>query len=93
MALRIGTGEGLRGAGQVPHRRGANHAGPRPPVHGVPAISTGISGHPLDAATRMAVAAVRQATAEPSSLEHMVFACFDEDALAAYYDEGVQIAG
>ena len=58
-----------------------------------PAISTGIYGYPLVAATRIAVAAVRQATAAPSSLEHVVFACFDEDALGAYYDEGVQIAG
>ena len=56
-----------------------------------PAISTGIYGYPLDAATRVAVNTVRDAAATPGSLEHIVFACFNDDVLGAYYDEGVAL--
>jgi O-acetyl-ADP-ribose deacetylase len=49
-----------------------------------PAISTGIFGYPLDAATQVAVRAVREATAEPGSVRRVVFACFSRQALDAY---------
>jgi O-acetyl-ADP-ribose deacetylase (regulator of RNase III) len=54
-----------------------------------PAISTGIFGYPLDAATKIAVTSVREALAEPGSVEEVVFACFSEEALAAYRAEGI----
>src|SRR5207247_2069484 len=41
-----------------------------------PAISTGIYGYPLEAATQVAVKAVRDALKEPVSLERVIFACF-----------------
>lgn len=46
-----------------------------------PAISTGIFGYPLDAATEVAVAAVRSAD---TAVEHVRFVCFDATTLAAY---------
>ena len=49
-----------------------------------PAISTGIYGYPLKAATRIAVSTVRDELQAPGSLSRVVFACFDEDALHAY---------
>ena len=54
-----------------------------------PAIGTGIFGYPLDAATKIAVAAVREALAEPGPVDEVVFACFSEEALAAYRAEGI----
>ena len=48
-----------------------------------PAISTGIYGYPLDEATRVAVAACREAGA---GLD-IAFACFDPATLAAYEKE------
>jgi O-acetyl-ADP-ribose deacetylase (regulator of RNase III) len=54
-----------------------------------PAISTGIYGYPLQAATRIAVAAVRAELAEPGSISEIVFACFSPGALAAYVVEGI----
>lgn len=39
-----------------------------------PALGTGIGGFPLDDAARIAVEAVREELAEPSSIEHVVFA-------------------
>ena len=56
-----------------------------------PAISTGIYGYPLDAAARIAVAAVRS-FAPAGSIEQVIFACFNDEALAAYANEGVRIA-
>jgi O-acetyl-ADP-ribose deacetylase (regulator of RNase III) len=56
-----------------------------------PAISTGIYGYPLKEATRIAVAEARQAMASPGSPEHIIFACFNDDALGTYYDEGVAL--
>jgi len=53
-----------------------------------PAISTGIFGYPLDAATTIAVASVGEALAEPGSVTEVIFACFSEEALAAYRTEG-----
>jgi O-acetyl-ADP-ribose deacetylase (regulator of RNase III) len=49
-----------------------------------PALSTGIFGYPLDAATEIAVTTVRDAIAQPGSPSQVIFACFNEDALAAY---------
>jgi O-acetyl-ADP-ribose deacetylase len=54
-----------------------------------PAISTGIYGYPLKAAAAVAVAAVREFSAAPGPVEHVIFACFSDDALAAYAAEGV----
>ena len=46
-----------------------------------PAISTGIFGYPLEAATDVAVATVR---GTPSRVEVVRFVCFDEPTLTAY---------
>ena len=54
-----------------------------------PAISTGIFGYPLDAATRVAVAAVRSELEAPSSVSRVVFACFGDEVLKAYRREGI----
>jgi O-acetyl-ADP-ribose deacetylase (regulator of RNase III) len=61
--------------------------------HGVtsmafPGISTGIYGYPLTAATAIAVETVRS-FAPAGLLQHVIFACFNEDALHAYAAEGV----
>jgi O-acetyl-ADP-ribose deacetylase (regulator of RNase III) len=52
-----------------------------------PAISTGIFGYPLHAATDIAVTAVR--AHPPSSLDEVIFACFSPEALQAYRRAGV----
>ena len=49
-----------------------------------PAISTGIYGYPLAAATRIAVDAVRSELQDPRSIERVVFACFDQGVLDGY---------
>ena len=54
-----------------------------------PAISAGIYGYPLEQATQIAVRTVRDAAAETPTLEHVIFACFSRDALAAYMAVGV----
>ena len=54
-----------------------------------PAISTGIYGYPLDAATRIAVDTVTESMITPGTIEDVIFACFGEDALAAYRKAGV----
>lgn len=52
-----------------------------------PAISTGIYGYPLPAATAVAVRTVRAASHH--HLRQVVFACFTPGALQAYRDEGI----
>jgi O-acetyl-ADP-ribose deacetylase (regulator of RNase III) len=55
-----------------------------------PAISTGIYGYPLDAATRIAVATVGQSMIQPGSIEDVIFACFSDEVLSAYREAGVE---
>jgi O-acetyl-ADP-ribose deacetylase (regulator of RNase III) len=62
--------------------------------HGVttiafPAISTGIYGYPAEDAAGIAVRTIREATAAPSSIEEVTFACFDEKMLELYIRNGV----
>ena len=54
-----------------------------------PAISTGIFGYPLDAATRVAVTTVRAFLNEDGRIARVIFACFNDQALRAYAAEGV----
>jgi O-acetyl-ADP-ribose deacetylase len=54
-----------------------------------PAISTGIYGYPLDAATAIAVETVRTALRDGSSVQQVVFACFSPDVLREYRLAGV----
>jgi len=49
-----------------------------------PAISTGIYGYPLAAATAIAVDTVRQKGPRLPPLEHVIFACFSPKVLEAY---------
>ncbi|MBR0681623.1 macro domain-containing protein [Roseomonas eburnea] len=51
-----------------------------------PAISTGIFGYPLDQATRIAVATVREEIARHGEVE-VTFACFDQHTLDMYVKE------
>ena len=53
-----------------------------------PAISTGIFGYPLDAATDIAVETVRSA---PTSVATVRFVCFDDVTLHAYLDRLEQV--
>ena len=52
-----------------------------------PAISTGIYGFPPAAATRIAVETVRDELSRATTIEHVIFACFSADAVAAYEAE------
>jgi O-acetyl-ADP-ribose deacetylase (regulator of RNase III) len=49
-----------------------------------PAISTGIYGYPLEAATRIAVETTRAVLASPSSVEEVIFCCFSDGDLQVY---------
>jgi O-acetyl-ADP-ribose deacetylase (regulator of RNase III) len=49
-----------------------------------PAISAGIYGYPLEEATEIAVRTVREAMAQPTTVESVVFACFSDEVLSAY---------
>lgn len=60
-------------------------------AHGIrtlafPSISTGIYGYPIEDAARIAVAAVREATAPSSVIEEVTFCCFSARDLAVYRD-------
>jgi O-acetyl-ADP-ribose deacetylase (regulator of RNase III) len=54
-----------------------------------PAISTGIYGYPLHAATAIAVATVREALRRPGSIRQVIFACFSGEVLASYAAQGI----
>jgi len=54
-----------------------------------PAISTGIYGYPLEAATRVAVDTVRSFSRDPGTVELVHFACFSQQALDAYRKGGI----
>jgi O-acetyl-ADP-ribose deacetylase len=54
-----------------------------------PAVSTGIFGYPLHAATGVAVRVTRE-VAPASGVEEVTFVCFSEEVLAAYRKEGVE---
>jgi len=56
-----------------------------------PAISTGIYGYPLEAATGVAVATVREEAPRLPGLERVLFACFGPDVLRAYAAAGIEI--
>ncbi len=49
-----------------------------------PALGTGIGGFPMDEAARVAVSAVRDELATPSSIEHVIFALRGAAAYEAY---------
>ena len=52
---------------------------------GIPAISTGIFGYPLEKAATTAVWTIRDFLSdEPNSLEHVALVCFDDAAFAAF---------
>jgi len=55
-----------------------------------PAISTGIFGYPLGAATHIAVTTVRAFARDPGPEMRVVFACFNDEAMRAYASEGVE---
>ncbi|HWP39354.1 MAG TPA: O-acetyl-ADP-ribose deacetylase [Tepidisphaeraceae bacterium] len=49
-----------------------------------PAISTGVYRFPIERAAGIAVREARRFAANPGSIEHILFACFDERTLEAY---------
>jgi O-acetyl-ADP-ribose deacetylase len=49
-----------------------------------PAISTGVFGYPPEQAARVAVRAVRDFSARNTTLQHVLFACFDQRTLEIY---------
>ena len=49
-----------------------------------PAISTGIFGYPLERATGIAIAAVREGLAEHPDMEQVTFSCFGPQPAALY---------
>ena len=49
-----------------------------------PAISCGVYGYPIEAATEIAVREARAAVAREPSIERVVFACFGDGVLSAY---------
>ncbi len=55
-----------------------------------PAISTGIYGYPLQAATEIAVKTVRACLVGKTGITRVVFACFSDEVLGAYREAGVE---
>ena len=52
---------------------------------GIPAISTGIYGYPLDRAAQVAVRTVAEVVADnPDAFDRIALVCFDDEALAAF---------
>ncbi len=52
---------------------------------GIPAISTGIYGYPLDRAAQVAAQTVADVVAEnPDAFDRIALVCFDDEALAAF---------
>ncbi|RLA11579.1 MAG: O-acetyl-ADP-ribose deacetylase, partial [Gammaproteobacteria bacterium] len=49
-----------------------------------PSISTGIFGYPIADAADVAIATVRQALSEQSSIGEVIFCCFSDEDLAVY---------
>lgn len=52
-----------------------------------PAISCGVYGYPIDAATRVAVRSVRAALPQAPAVREVLFACFSGGILTAYQAE------
>lgn len=50
-----------------------------------PAISTGVYGYPVDAATEIAVRTVRESVQELEALQEVIFCCFSERDLRVYH--------
>jgi O-acetyl-ADP-ribose deacetylase (regulator of RNase III) len=51
-----------------------------------PNISTGVYGYPKDKAADVAVAAVSRFMEQPSSVQDVVFVCFDDESYQLYQD-------
>tara|TARA_B100000678_G_scaffold39364_1_gene29025 strand:- start:1957 stop:2484 length:528 start_codon:yes stop_codon:yes gene_type:complete len=52
---------------------------------GIPAISTGIYGYPLDRAAQVAARTVAEVVAQnPDAFDRIALVCFDDEALAAF---------
>jgi O-acetyl-ADP-ribose deacetylase (regulator of RNase III) len=51
-----------------------------------PAISTGIYGYPIEAATRIAVETVRATVADKPGIAEVIFCCFSERDLQVYLE-------
>jgi O-acetyl-ADP-ribose deacetylase len=49
-----------------------------------PAISTGVYGYPIEAATAIAVTTVRETVREHANIREVIFCCFSADDLAVY---------
>ncbi len=58
-----------------------------------PSISTGAYGFPLERATRIAVAEVRDHLAAGGAVEKVVFVCFGDKAYGVYLDTVAELVG
>jgi O-acetyl-ADP-ribose deacetylase (regulator of RNase III) len=58
-----------------------------------PAISTGAYGYPFDQATRIALTEALDHLAHESTLQEVVFACFDTDASRTYREALAEVFG
>ena len=52
-----------------------------------PGISTGIYGYPKDKAADVAIATVRQFLQQPTSVQRVVFVCFDSETYRLYQEK------